>query len=463
MDHKAILLTLTSVAIFTGCGLYEGIPSYVPLRPDCDAPCGPCSLGRYSCDLDECTFGIAQSEEVTCSEDVLFVSENADEGNGTKSSPFSSLDKAIAAATSNQDIRAIIIAGSPDINGPVKILDGVSIYGGYEPESWDPSTSQRPSIITTQAQSDELMVGIRVEQLLRPTSLNRIRVQSGPHPDGPVAGILARTALSLTLNSVIITALNAGDGQMGTSGMKGASGVDALNQPVETIQIRCEGANGGRGGFGNGKGGDSEGGAKGGEPMLNGRFGMSGQTGMTGGTGKGWTFVEGRWREATQGTQGETGGPGQGGGGGGGGDGISGGSGGSGGCGGEGGLSGLGGWTSTGILNDSSNIVIINETVIQSGNGGDGGLGGIGGEGGKGGRGAPGIDSAGNGGTGGDGGIGGTGGSGTPGSSYGIYCAKPVEIRVDGTNTIAAGAGGSNTNGELGKSEPISDSCTLRP
>lgn len=67
MTTRALFAFFSLIALTTGCGLYEDIPGFSQLTPTCDAPCGACDLGRYSCAKETCLNGLAGlNDEVVC-------------------------------------------------------------------------------------------------------------------------------------------------------------------------------------------------------------------------------------------------------------------------------------------------------------------------------------------------------------------------------------------------------------
>lgn len=474
-----------SILLFLGlcsCGLTAETPGFKNIEPECDAPCGLCGLGRYSCDEKACLQGLdGMDESRSCSESVVFVDVMKSASLADDQRVSSSLEEALTIAQ-REDIQAIVVLGAPEFQGPVELIDGVSLFGGYDLEL-NPS-EDRPSIATTQEPSEGPKLGVHGSQLVKALSVNKMIIKVSDSTTGPVIGGLFRSILSLTLRDVSITAgagVDGADGSAGNSGDDGPAGkaYTGGGTPVETLNDACLAATGGRGGFGfqaqrnvpPEAGQRAPAGAMGGAVESDGSSGDDGEDGQPGTDAQPWEFSDGIWSIARETSSGRDGTPGGGGGGGGGSDaanqefdGISGGSGGAGGCGGEGGQAGLSGAPSVGVLIDGSNVLLEQAVSIVSGKGGRAGRGGDPGQGGAGGRGGVDVlNRAGNGGDGGDGGDGGKGGDGVAGPSYGIYCAQPLKVSVANQEdvVVSAGGGGVEVNGDLATSQDISSDCTL--
>lgn len=493
---KKLPLLLTLLLCTTSCGLFDDIAAFDPAKalPDCDAPCGACDLGRWSCAEQTCLSGLTEvNDNAVCGKDVIFVAEaGTTNAQGTREAPYKTLSEALSVA-GERKAKAIVIAGSPTIEGPITLIDGVNIYGGYDSGTWTPS-SARPKIITTNAPTNEPLIGVRAIQLDRPVSISRIEIQAQAHPGGPTIGILSDNTKTLTLRDVVVLAGAAGDGIAGEPGANGANGniggAAGTGRPSVPgspgLNNTCTEANGARGGPGainNGQqttnaepGATSSGGANGGEPKLRGQTLDPPSQAQSGQDASNWTFENAQWTTTTKATEGQTGQHGPGGGGGGGGttqpngEGGGGGGGGAGGCGGFGGKPGTNGWPSTGVILLSSKLVLVNGTVITGGAGGNAGPGGEGGMGGMGARGGQGAmpqgaaTAGGSGGNGANGGVGGRGGHGAAGPSFGLYCnAQSTLEQPDNTQpTIEAGQGGITPDNQRAASQAIVQ-CQVKP
>lgn len=260
----------------------------------------------------------------------------------------------------------------------------------------------------------------------------------------------------------------------------GAGGNGGFQTNTSSFPVDGQYGNSGRGDGRLGFGGGGLGGAAYTSDSTLGTFGQSGQPGSPGDKGQpgfggdGGLFLgsfldilKGEF-SPDRGLRGDAGLPGQGGGGGGGSgrlrlvssfgttvafyQGYSGGGGGGGGLGGLGGNGGQGGGGSFGILAIFSQGMVVEDSMIRSGQGGDGGQGGAGGLGGDGGRGGKGgyvstsscmaaLGKGGDGGMGGAGGPGGGGGGGPGGPSFAIY-QRLGTVTLKGQTTLSHGGGG---------------------
>lgn len=396
---------------------------------------------------------------------------------GTRESPLGSLTQALDLAKSRGSV-AVVIGGDLRTRGPLKLIDGVSLYGGYAPKTWEPSDA-RPTITSEDTTPNEPLVGVRADQLTRAISLNRLTIETTPHPHGPTIGVLATDTFSLTLRDVIILAQAAGNGDDGVKGDNGADGQPGnpgINETpgARTLQPSCPVSHGARGGAGGDtntpaeQGSRAPSGALGGASGSNGRSGSAGEVSQKGADAGAWAFLQGTWtiEPATDGTPGQAGGGGGGGGGGddSGGTGGGGGAGGSGGCGGAGGTASTSGWPSAGIVLEDSTLALLDGTAIQGGAGGNpgspgaGGAGGAGARGGQGALGSAGGREGGNGGDGAAGGAGGAGGSGKAGPSFGVYCTSSTLTLPNQDNvTIKPGKGGQNQDGTEAQADALFD------
>ena len=408
---------------------------------------------------------------------------------GTIDAPFATVSAAILNATMGD----VILVGAGTYAETLQLRDGVSIHGGYLPESdWARSSTTRPNI-----QGDN--IAVYGNGITTPTSLSYLEINAsdGGTPGAPSIGIHVVNAPGLELRQLHVTA---GNGAAGSDGQDGTDG-DAIRAAVKGSDgsTGCSGggcgaplgfgglggagctaaSNGGRGGTGgysdadgadgdpgNGTGGAlGEGGATNttqlgicndasnavdGDPGDDGDDGTDG----TSGSAEGGFFMS-AWVPAN-GVDGDDGSDGAGGGGGGGGGGAicngdtaaggGGGGGGGGGCGGLHGTGGGGGGASFAILLVGSNATVTS-CVLTAGDGGSGGSGGSGGAPGNGGnrglRGAK-VGLAGRGGyggAGGDGGRGGHGGGGGGGPSHCLYRAGGSAPTLSNL-TYVAGSGG---------------------
>ncbi len=447
---------------------------------------------------------------------AIFVSPEGDDTNvGTRELPMRTLPAAMNAANALDFIDQVYVAAgeytgpnpAPGVFDSLQVIPGVSVFGGYDAETWARSTDNLSFI--SGANPAVVAAGVTL-----PTELALLVVQgetARPRPDGSggvAIGMLVRDSSELVLTQMDIRAGRGADGAVGVDGTTGSSGepggsgntgsadssVACPSSPAPTQGLGGASAcsRGGRGGAaarstGTGGTGESVGGAAGGSggrggddnflgiPTRdgeNGQRGGDGADGSDGGGGAGGiddgTLVGDFWYPSA-GLLGEPGDGGEGGGGGGGGGGAtggcggitancdgyggSGGGGGGAGCGGTGGGGGRAGGSSFGLYAiDASFVVRLSR--ITAGDAGNGGAGGSGGEGGRGAVGGPGGGSNCNGGDGGTGGIGGSGGDGgaggggAGGSSYAVVTVRSPEIAFGETvltpRRPGVGGGGGN-------------------
>lgn len=423
-------------------------------------------------------------------------------GNGNRVNPVASitfgLDRAVALGRSG----LIIAVGT--YNEQVTLVNGISLYGGYEKgESAVPFPGgglQWPrtgglSVIRNTTVSSGRVIGLSATNITTPTQVQRmsIRARAGSGLGVSVYGVYSNFSGGLSLNNVDI---DAGDGTAGANGGSGTDGSDGVSgQPGSNGS--CPGTTGGAGGAGGAgvvggvtvsggsgggggsgesnpprsgfdggpgsSGGGSGGGGQGGTELppgwdgFDGSDGADGADGSNGSAGTPGFLTAGFWAPGVGGS-GASGVSGKGGGGGGGGGassanrGNGGGGGGAGGARGTGATGGGSGGGSFGVFavgTTLSNLPSIANSTIKAGNGGSGGIGGIGGIGGRGGLGGAGaaachgqVGSGGDGGRGGRGGDAGHGGGGAGGPSYAIFRGPTGAAISTSTLILSSGSGG---------------------
>lgn len=414
-------------------------------------------------------------------------------GLGTREDPVSTIQAGIILAGSqNKDV---YVAAGTYTSSTITMLNGVSIYGGFNALNWSRGAAEQTTINNNGSVSAGRIIGLRGTNITSPTFLDRINIVT-PNAAGTGVdnyGLHCDNCDGLTIKNADIDAGAGSDGIDGVNGSDGANGSNGANGGRITnctangsgapggaggqSPVNANGAAGGQGGSSSpsngsnggtgtalsshaspggpgGSGGSSgDGGGNGGNgtPGADGSNGANGLPGSPGPSGSFWGGLGGR-----DGGNGQHG-AGGGGGGGGGGHGCffcnngpaSGGAGGGGGAQrGTGGTGGTNGGASFGIYLYNSTGISIENSEISAGNGGDGGRGGNRGFGGNGGNGGTGFDDCtdrggrgGNGGAGGDGGNGGHGGGGAGGASYGVYRVNTT-VSLGSSNTITFGAPG---------------------
>ena len=400
---------------------------------------------------------------------AIFVSpEGSDSDIGTISNPLKSIYAGLYHGyETGKDV--YVAGGNYSSPNSLYLKNGVSIYGGYDKTNWSRSVENTVTLTVSNS------LAFYAYAITESTTLDMLTVigANNTSSGGSAYGLFALVADGLTVRNCDIRAGNAANGTHGSApsppaanaGAPGEAGNPGCEDGDGIFCSQCAGTGSMPGGLNwqcqDARGGAGGSGAKGSE---NGNDGKASFAGTPGGAGTppnmgNWTpgdsYVGKQGADGATGTDGAAcihaysdagiysipsvdGGPGVygkgggGGGGGGGGDdscdsyGGGGGSGGAGGCGGLGGTRGTGAGSSFAVYLADSDVVIEN-CILEAGNGGEGGnasvsqAGGIGAQGGStvyggvdsqddGSNGAPG-------GKGGNGGQGGVGGSGCGGHS----------------------------------------------
>ena len=462
--------------------------------------CGTCQLGAWACnsdmsgpECDEIDFSILGLPSIECDDTLAsstFIFVDPDVGDdvlaqGSREVPFATL----AAAMNKAAMRppAVIIVGrTPGITGPLTLIDGVSVVGGFSgAPSWNYNPDLSPVIQVGSAPVGEDSVGVIARDITSPTIFRGFSIDVASAADGHSAyGMIVEGSPKLVLSHLSMNVGAGGDGGVGRAGLQGADGdvgVDATTPGggAETVNSACPIANGGAGG--NGRvcinnsvaqegtdGFDSPAGVNGGNYTPN-NVGNPG-SGANGTEPDGadgipqalqFDVANGKWAPTYDvlAASGADGNHGRGGGGGSGSGcapifsgssiGGGGGSGASGGCGGEGGGAGQYGGGSFGLFLINSTGLSVSHLSITTSSGGDGGAGVDGAPGGLGGTrggfpGPPQGQAAGQGGAGGrasDGGAGGHGAGGPGGPSIGVYCHQS-DVALDSASQVMPGQGG---------------------
>ena len=462
--------------------------------------CGTCQLGRWECngdmsgaECDEIDFSILGLPAIECDDTLAtstFIFVDPDVGDdvlaqGSREVPFATLEAAMARAVMRPP--AVIIVGrTPGIVGPLTLVDGVSIIGGFGgAPGWIRNPDLSPVIQVSNVPTDEDSVGVVARNITSPTIFRGFSIDVARATDGRSAyGMIVEDSPKLYLSDLSINVGAGGDGFVGRVGLQGADGdvgVDA-GTPAgapPTENSACPAANGGGGG--NGRVCVNNSVAQEGSPGFDSPAGVSG--GSYGGNGAGnpgdgasgtepagadgvpqnlqFEVSNGKWApvydiQAADGADGEHGR----GGGGGSGSGCAplfqgasigggGGAGASGGCGGSGGGGGRHGGGSFGLFLINSTGLQLSALTISTGAGGAGGAGASGTDGGLGGArgsfpGPPQGQFAGQGGAGGrasNGGAGGHGAGGPGGPSIGVYCHQS-DVPLDSESQVTVGPSG---------------------
>jgi hypothetical protein len=189
--------------------------------------CAPSSPAATSCTLNS----VEADEAVTVDfaiavpgapSSAVFVSPGGSDSNpGTQAAPVATPQQGLAIAEATGLRELWIAQGS--YPGPLTLssaADGIGIYGGFDPSSWQPTFNpSTPTTITgtTAGLVANAATGITVQQL----SLNAIAANA---PSASTYGVLATGGSAITLNNVAVNAGNATSGAGGAAGAAGASG-----------------------------------------------------------------------------------------------------------------------------------------------------------------------------------------------------------------------------------------------
>jgi hypothetical protein len=415
---------------------------------------------------------------------AVFVSPFGNDANpGTRSQPLLTLNAAVAFADDNGKTQVYVDQGS--YNGTVTLINGISLYGGYNSGSgWSRSASNVSQINANLAVGGTIR-GVTGSGITTPTTLDRLKISTANAASTGVSnyGLYCSSCPGISVKNCTISAGSGGTGTAGGGGSPGSAGATGSNGSPGACDANTGGAggggatsacgrnggSGGAGGYGQTNGsagvpgaGLTSGGNGGpwgdpGQTGQNGISGVAGPSGASGSGGSGGAVAGGLWVSSAGGL-GALGTDGNGGGGGGGGGGQycvfctrgkgnGGGGGGAGGCRGSAGGGGSGGGGSFGVFFVNTTGFTLANSTIQSGNGGIGGSGALGGSGGPGGTGGTGaatctseVGRGGDGGDGGAGGSGGPGGGGAGGPSWAVYRAASSGTIVG--CTLLSGVGG---------------------
>lgn len=417
---------------------------------------------------------------------AIFVdSTKNDQNDGTKAKPVRTLAKALDLARTQGKKQILMAGGVYDIDEPVTLIPGVSIYGGFESDTWLRSLDSRAGIRRVGKSTDQEVIVLQGSGIGAGGELflEDIDIDASVHSDAAgasVYGIVCVECTHLRLTRASVYTGRGGDGTDGADGLAGNNGEQSIYHPSESKgrETACS-AN-----SSSGKGGNScwtgtttiVRAAQPGQPSgLGGNAGVNSDGGHgkpstvraqgglpeTGGIEEGLHPI---WRWLANSTPASDGPFGGGGGGGACYDletvKIAGFGGSSGGCGGKAGGSGMSGGSSVALLVSSSvgtdKGVILEDVTLSSGSGGKGGNGGSGGSGGVGGAESfhPEYVYVFKGGAGGNGGGGGGGAGGNGGHSCAILRNSKSLITTEGGNVSLeisyAGSKGAGGDGGIG-------------
>lgn len=404
---------------------------------------------------------------------AVFVSANGDDGAaGSRLGPVHTITRGIELAKELKLSEVYVASGVYD--EVVTVQPGISLYGGYDPDTWQRSASRVTKI--EGVESADGSTAVVAPEVSAPTTLQLLTIEApdAHMQDGAGHGhsayavqVLGGTDTLTIIGSTLVAGRGASgaDGMTGRSGMAGDAGAISFpgqgpcaygggrgSDPISSIEAQSgEGPHGGAGGA---DGVD-------GSPPAAGETGSQGGAGAPGRPGAPiqsdslFLVADGSY-EPADGFGGGGGLPGSGGGGGGAGGSRqpetvapSGGGGGAGGCAGAGGGGGMGGGGSFALWLANGHVAL-QATTLRTAGGGTGGAGGGGGMGGAGGTGGPGeagrlkprAAMGGNGGNGGRGGDGGGGSAGAGGASIGLVVLDGSSVSRGSGVTFDVGPGG---------------------
>ncbi len=430
-------------------------------------------------DVPDNTFVDANGDGVDgIASQAVFVSRNTgnDDWVGSRNAPMATLQAALSRAVARGKMQLFVARGEYVVSS-LQLSNGISIYGGYDENTWQRTSGNR-TILTSTAS-----LGVRAMNLSSPTTLDLLEISVQPSIyQMHNYGLFAVNSPGLIVRNCSIQSgpahagFNGSSGSIGNSGNAGSSG----GPGVENGGLGCAKTGQPLGGAG---GSSPVAGGTGGRPNRQNVSGFSGSAGVGGAAGgPGTPAKQGNWNTpstywgspGTNGSAGATGSAGT----------AAGfafssngfndepiGNGGTGNTGGNGGGGGGGGGTAGGgsfaVYLWNSSITLENCQVASgaAGYGGAGANGGSGGNGGAGGtpdgtgRGNPYGGSStqddgsngGRGGRGGNGGTGGQGGGGVGGPSIGIYRGSGSTANLINTSvTLGSGGNAGSPNGQSG-------------
>lgn len=383
---------------------------------------------------------------------------------GTSDDPLPSLGIALRKSKWMGSPHPPVYIAAGSYREDVAFADGVSIHGGYDPDTWKRVDTLYSTFLV-------VAHPLRADSIAAKTVISGLEIKAADAAGSGSSSVAFRVAYcsdSLIFESCRFVAGKGADGQAGADGARGSHGGEGQNAYYDwpgdggdgcIMNGQWKDTWGGQGGMKNGMDGTSKGlngggicpGAGGAYQTAGSNASCNGSDGAngSGGTSRGQIVAE-EWI-SNAGVSGADGEPGSGGGGGGAYwtvlESCGGGGGGAGGCGGGGGVGGQGGGSSFAVYLHGASPVFRN-CVFVTGKGGDGGAGGDGGYPGTGGGpgdGGRGIyGNGGKGGWGSDGGFGGGGQGGPGGSSICILKVETCNPQSPGStfSPSTAGAGG---------------------
>lgn len=205
-----------------GC-VNQCVESPVLCDPDYDGTIGLETV----CDGDVNNFG-----KILCLNSVFVDGVNGDDANGqgTPSSPWKSIQKAITWAYSNSRDSVIVAAGT--YSEALVLKNGVSVRGGFRPEqgwvrpvdwSSEDTVIEPPPV----AAAYRHLVGVSGTEIVTSTQLEGVKIKvggAGVLPGQTNYGMLAINAAGLMIHEVTIEVADGGHGADGTPGTSGTSG-----------------------------------------------------------------------------------------------------------------------------------------------------------------------------------------------------------------------------------------------
>ena len=201
----------------------------------CEYPCQPTSDD----DLPDPDGDDANCDGIDGERDrAVFVSpDGVDEDNdeGAIDAPFRTINAGIVFASAQVPKRMVLVAEGAYLE-QVRVKDGVTLAGGYDPSTWrrDPSVHETIVIVDQIEPSGAIRAliadGITADTLI--TGLT-IRTTNNPTPGGASQAIWSRNSGPGLV--ILGNRIEPGDGGIGTSGTPGITGNDGVDgQPGET-------------------------------------------------------------------------------------------------------------------------------------------------------------------------------------------------------------------------------------
>lgn len=225
----------------------DGVVSYQNrCVPPPAAGCGSCGLGASSCnqttDRFDCAAvpvpvveagGVLECDSTVAGSSFVYVDVEYTQGasDGSRQRPYTTYTEALNAAQ-QRNARGIVIAGSPVFTDPLSVINGISVYGGFDAApDFVPNRVQRPKwTIPATARQGTLLRGAVARDITLGTALYHLeisteRILTREQGQGVSnVGLWAENATALQLVEMIVHAGDAADGEDGADGVAGSPG-----------------------------------------------------------------------------------------------------------------------------------------------------------------------------------------------------------------------------------------------